>query len=71
MTTSSNAVPVCEHCGMSHPNRTCTLIKAIEYHPNGQIKRVEFKTAQDWPQVQTIDPPWQNPVISTAAGFLA
>ena len=31
----------CPHCGAIHET-TCPRIKAIEYHANGQIKRVEF-----------------------------
>lgn len=33
----------CSHCGMFHPGQTCPRIKAIEYFPNGMIKRIEFK----------------------------
>lgn len=32
----------CPHCGGSHSGE-CHRIKAIEYHENGQIKRVEYK----------------------------
>lgn len=35
----------CPHCGMIHET-TCPRIKAIEYHANGQIKRVEFLEPQ-------------------------
>lgn len=31
----------CEHCGLYHAGR-CSKIKAIEYYPNGTIKRVEY-----------------------------
>jgi hypothetical protein len=31
----------CGWCGLIHGG-TCPRVKAIEYHPNGQIKRVEF-----------------------------
>lgn len=62
----------CPYCGGSHAT-TCHLIKAIEYHANGAIKRVEFKTAHDWPQQVSTQQvyPYQNPIISSAAGFLA
>jgi len=36
----------CEHCGMLHET-TCPRIKAIEYHTNGTIKRIEFVTDAD------------------------
>lgn len=39
----------CPHCGMIHET-TCPRISAIEYHPNGSVKRVEFGAPQrlDW-----------------------
>jgi hypothetical protein len=38
----NNAAPsVCPYCGMYHSGM-CPRIKLIEYHPNGQIKRIEF-----------------------------
>jgi hypothetical protein len=33
----------CGWCGMIH-GPTCPRIKAIEYYPNGTVKRVEFIT---------------------------
>lgn len=36
----------CEHCGLVHET-TCPRIKAIEYHENGIVKRVEFVTDAD------------------------
>jgi len=33
----------CPHCGSWHTNKLCPRIAAIEYHDNGQIKRVEYK----------------------------
>lgn len=38
---TSGLGPVCTWCGCYH-NTKCPLVKAIEYHPNGAIKRVEF-----------------------------
>lgn len=35
----------CQHCGMTH-YQTCPRIKAIEYHDNGTVKRVEFHEPQ-------------------------
>jgi hypothetical protein len=31
----------CTHCGKIHAGR-CPLVKAIEYHENGIVKRVEY-----------------------------
>ena len=46
----------CEHCGSSHSGQ-CPRIKAIEYYQNGNIKRIEYKTAADWgPQVSFPSP---------------
>ncbi len=32
----------CPHCGMWH-GQVCPRVKAIEYHENGTIKRVEYR----------------------------
>jgi hypothetical protein len=48
---------ICEHCGGSHVSRTCPRIKVIEYHENGQVKRIEFfETVTEEPPVITIGP---------------
>lgn len=36
---------VCEWCGESHKG-ICWKVKAIEYHDNGVVKRVEFDLAK-------------------------
>ncbi len=37
----------CPHCSSPYSatfhNGPCPRIKAIEYHPNGSVKRIEFK----------------------------
>ncbi len=42
MNTAGNMMNTCAHCGMYHPNGVCPRIKAIEYWPNGTMKRVEY-----------------------------
>jgi len=37
----SGAPQFCGHCGMYHGS-VCPRIKAIEYYPNGTIKRIEY-----------------------------
>lgn len=39
----------CQFCGsiILHSG-VCPTVKAIEYHPDGAVKRVEFKCAGDW-----------------------
>jgi hypothetical protein len=37
----------CRWCGGFH-NSICPTIKAMEYYPDGTVKRVEFKPAQDY-----------------------
>lgn len=32
---------ICPHCNYGHAG-TCPRIKAIEYHPDGTVKRIEF-----------------------------
>ena len=53
MTETANAAKSlnCPYCGLLHERTVCSLIKAIEYHPSGSIKRVEFKTAADAPRL--------------------
>lgn len=40
----------CRHCGFTH-GPLCPSVKAIEYHPDGTIKRIEYVTAADFPPV--------------------
>jgi hypothetical protein len=37
----------CRWCGMIH-GKLCPSVKAIEFHPDGTVRRVEFKSAQDY-----------------------
>jgi hypothetical protein len=40
----------CPWCGMEHPNKVCSLVKALDFYADGKtVKRVEFKTAVDYP----------------------
>lgn len=55
MSTGSNDQTKCPYCGMFH-TAICHTVKAIEYHPDGSMKRVEFKSAADYPQ-QVISAP--------------
>ena len=32
----------CHYCAGIHPGVRCPAVKAIDYYPNGTIKRVEF-----------------------------
>lgn len=38
----------CQHCGLIH-DKLCQSIKAIKYHQDGTIKRIEYVTAADFP----------------------
>lgn len=42
---SSDGKPpvVCGWCHDRHPQFPCPRVTAIEYHPNGTIKRVDFR----------------------------
>lgn len=40
----------CRWCGMVHGVR-CPSVKAIEYHQDGSVKRVEFLTGVDYPPI--------------------
>ena len=47
--TASNNLG-CPYCGMGHGG-TCPRVKAIDYHENGTVKRVEFHDPQP---IQTV-----------------
>lgn len=38
----------CIHCGAGKHPGICPTIKAIEYHEDGTVKRVEYKCAADY-----------------------
>lgn len=42
MTQTSDAAPRCPYCGGLPHTGKCPLVSAIEYHPDGTVKRVEF-----------------------------
>lgn len=51
---SASAAPAgtCEWCGAIHAGRKCPMVRAIEYHPDGSIKRVEFhEPTPGWPRL--------------------
>lgn len=52
--TSASDVRLCGHCGMYH-GAVCPRIKAVEYHENGLVKRVEYFGPGD---AQTVQPAW-------------
>ena len=43
----------CQHCGGIHGLR-CPWVKALEYHPDGTLKRVEFFESKDSWQKWTV-----------------
>ena len=62
MNTTTADIETCPHCGGIHNGR-CHRIKAIEYHENGTVKRIEYHSEPrsfDW---QDIEPVVMNPDI--------
>jgi hypothetical protein len=68
-TTGTVSMSTCPHCGGWH-NGACPQVRAIEYWPNGSVKRVEYERGQGGVPVQqvgrqplpddyTIKPIWQ------------
>lgn len=43
MIDESSPDPVCVHCGTEHKG-LCPRIKALEYHQDGTVKRIEYHT---------------------------
>jgi hypothetical protein len=59
MNTTADASIKCRWCGKAaHGDARCPDVKAMEYHTDGTVKRVEFFAPNDYPQ-----PDWS---ISTA-----
>ena len=54
----------CPHCGLIHGPR-CPSVKAIEYFPDGTVKRVEYLTPADYasplPPIFPDQPPTWSP----------
>lgn len=50
--TTAVQIAACGHCGRIH-GAVCSRVKAIEYYPDGRIKRVEYVAEQAWPSVTT------------------
>ena len=47
---ASHSLATCQHCGGIHVTSQCPRVKAIEYHKNGRVKRVEFyEEPKAWP----------------------
>jgi hypothetical protein len=42
----------CWTCGSEHEGQKCFLVKALEYYPNGNLKRIEYLTPADLRQDQ-------------------
>lgn len=45
--TGADTGEKCEHCGNVHAT-TCPRIKAIEYYPDGTVKRITFYSPNDY-----------------------
>jgi hypothetical protein len=54
----------CGWCG-GHHGRLCPSVKAIEFHPTGEVKRVEFVTGADYPPLETR---WPHSASNMAGG---
>lgn len=53
--TTADESTNCPHCGYIHSG-PCPRIKAIEYYPDGTVKRVEYNTPEP---LQAATLPWQ------------
>ena len=44
----------CPYCGrLQHTGIYCPLVKSLEYHPDGRLKRVEFKDERGSPDYRS------------------
>lgn len=53
----------CRWCGMLHGER-CPTVKAMEFHQDGTLKRVEFLTAVDYHPLSHVPPVYPLPAIA-------
>ena len=51
----------CQWCGQMHDVR-CPFVRAIEYHEDGSIRRVEFMRPADYVMPASVPPPQPVPV---------
>lgn len=58
------APPTCRWCGLRH-DTLCHLVKALEFFPDGTVKRVEFKTGMDYPPIALGGQHWISPSQAT------
>ena len=59
MTETANAAGSlsCQWCGMIHASTgVCPMVKALEYYPDGTLKRVEFKPDPPYPHFIPMGP---------------
>lgn len=65
--SADNATPaMCPHCGFGHTG-SCPRIKAIEYHQNGTVKRVEYHEVKPMPVGQMSDADFERLAASLGA----
>jgi len=57
----------CGYCGCIHQTK-CPMVKAIEYHQDGTVKRVEFYSASDYMQKAVVVPAHQPAITETTWG---
>lgn len=60
MSSAASPVPYCQYCRAvaSHTALNCPRVRAVEYHPDGILKRIEFheEWAQDVYHPTPVDP---------------
>ena len=58
----------CGFCGESHGVK-CPTVKAVEYHANGKVKRVEFMTPRDYHPMPGLGPLPPKPYYPTSVPY--
>ena len=70
VTSGYITVHLCPRCGGGHVLMGCPQVRAIEYHDNGQIKRIEFSNHGDYwqPVPRGRNGPYEITVSSSRCG---
>ena len=60
----------CRWCSGDHAMAACAKVRAVEFHPNGKVKRIEFFDALPHPDYRLYPQPWQPAAPAQPGGYV-